>query len=363
MSEPTPYWPPATPPPPRPSSLARQLLVVGMVVLVAAYALVAFITRGVWEDPKPQNSIRATFTASGSDGSAPSSDALSKTKEILQKRVDDNGGAPSDVVADGNTFTVTVPAPNDDVRDLAEQGEQLYVRPVIHAIPSQTPPTGAPPPSQPPADAAQRIIDEKALRQSTEQQVQVLAMQFQATRCDKPDDLAGHDDPKLPLVTCSQDGGTVYLLDKSIISGEQIDNATSGKDEAGGQYLIDLVFNHDATERWANFTAANVGSQTAFTVDTRVVSAPVIREAIRGGRTQVSGNFSRDSARDLAFALQRGVLPLSLTFKSSEPTTVAAKAPSMAPRIALIAAGIVVVLAVLLGVLILVRRRSQPIPH
>jgi protein-export membrane protein SecD len=191
----------------------------------------------------------------------------------------------------------------------------------------------------------------------------MLAIQFQATRCNKPDDLAGHDDPNLPLVTCSQDGTEVYLLDKAIISGEQVDDATSYKDGASGQFLIDLTFNQDAAKRWADFTTHNVGRQAAFTVDTGVVSAPTCQEPITSGRTQVSGNFTRDSARDLASTLQRGALPLALTTKASESTTVPGKAPLMAPRIALLVSGIAVVIAVVLGVLYLVRGRVQPIPQ
>ena len=111
------------------------------------------------------------------------------------------------------------------------------------------PPTPAPPPPAPerrrrPAAAdkqtlAQRIADEKQLRQSTDQQIQILALQFQATRCNDEDVLAGNDDPNLPLVTCSQDGKQVYLLDKAIIKGEQIKNADSGLDQQRGEYVVD----------------------------------------------------------------------------------------------------------------------------
>ena len=82
--------------------------------------------------------------------------------------------------------------------------------------PALRPRPGAPPPAEK-QTLAQRIADEKQLRQSAEQQIQILALQFQATRCNEEDVLAGNDDPNLPLVTCSQDGKQVYLLDKSII--------------------------------------------------------------------------------------------------------------------------------------------------
>ncbi|MGZ8803168.1 MAG: protein translocase subunit SecD, partial [Mycobacterium sp.] len=220
--------------------------------------------------------------------------------------------------------------------------------------PSPAPGTSTPPapgtaPETPQGDRnvplATRIQDEKRLRQSTEQAIQILAMQFQATRCGEDDVLAGNDDPNLPLVTCSTDGQQVYLLDKSIISGEQIANATSGLDQQRGENVVDVEFKSDASKVWADFTAANVGTQTAFVLDSQVVSAPQIQEAIPGGRTQITGQFSADSARELANVLKYGSLPLS--FESSEAETVSATLGLSSLRAGLIA-GAVGLAAVLL---------------
>jgi preprotein translocase subunit SecD len=208
----------------------------------------------------------------------------------------------------------------------------------------------APPkPGAPKPDLAQRISDEKALRQSTDQQIQVLALQFQATRCGDEDVLAGNDDPNLPLVTCSQDHTQVYLLDKSIISGEGISNASSGLDQQRGEYVVDVEFKSDAANVWADFTAANVGTQTAFVLDSQVVSAPVINEAIPGGRTQITGQFTADSARELANVLKYGSLPLS--FESSEAETVSATLGLTSLRAGLIAGAIGLALVLLYSLL------------
>jgi preprotein translocase subunit SecD len=204
--------------------------------------------------------------------------------------------------------------------------------------PAPSPAPGPPAPPNKRADLAQRISDEKALRQSADQQIQLLALQFQATRCNDEDVLAGNDDPNLPLVTCSQDHKQVYLLDKSIISGEQIESASSGLDQQRGEYVVDLQFKSQGADVWANFTAANVGTQTAFTLDSQVVSAPQINEAIPGGRTQITGSFTQDSARQLANVLKYGSLPLS--FESSEAQTVSATLGLASLRAGLIAGGI-----------------------
>ena len=229
--------------------------------------------------------------------------------------------------------------------------------------PQEPPPTPAPPPptpgAPPPApgapapeekkDLAQRIADEKQLRQSADQQIQILALQFQATRCNEEDALAGNDDPNLPLVTCSQDHKEVYLLDKSIISGEQIKSADSGLDQQRGEYVVTVQFNDEASRIWADFTAANVGTQTAFVLDSQVVSAPEIQEAIPGGRTQITGRFTADSARELANVLKYGSLPLS--FESSEAETVSATLGLTSLRAGLIAGAIGLALVLLYSLL------------
>jgi preprotein translocase subunit SecD len=213
--------------------------------------------------------------------------------------------------------------------------------------PSPAPPGPAPKPQE--KDLAQRIADEKALRQSTEQQIQILALQFQATRCNEDDVLAGNDDPNLPLVTCSTDHSQVYLLDKSIISGEQIKNASSGMDTQRGEYVVQVEFKPDAANVWADFTASHVGTQTAFTLDSQVVSAPQIEEAIPGGNTQITGQFNAERAKELANVLKYGSLPLS--FESSEAETVSATLGLTSLRAGLIAGAIGLALVLLYSLL------------
>jgi preprotein translocase subunit SecD len=182
-----------------------------------------------------------------------------------------------------------------------------------------------PGPPDPRKDLAERIAKEREWRQSTNKGVQFLALQYQATRCFQEDILAGNDDPDLPLVTCDTQHKQAYLLAPSIISGDQIENASSGMDQRSGGYTVDVQFRSGAANTWADFTAAHIGTQTAFTLDSQVVSAPQIREAIPGGRTQINGGdppFTASSARELANVLKYGSLPLS--FESSEAQTVSA---------------------------------------
>jgi len=252
---------------------------------------------------------------------------------------------------------VSPPSPAEQAPSPAAPPAQAPAQP--RPYPQEPPPTPAPPPppspGAPPAPGApppgekqtlaQRIADEKQLRQSSDQQIQILALQFQATRCHDEDVLAGNDDPNLPLITCSQDGKAVYILDKAIIKGEQIKNADSGLDQQRGEYVVTVEFNDEASRIWADFTAANIGTQTAFVLDSKVVSAPQIQEAIPGGRTQITGRFTADSARELANVLKYGSLPLS--FESSEAETVSATLGLTSLRAGLIAGAIGLALVLL----------------
>jgi preprotein translocase subunit SecD len=196
--------------------------------------------------------------------------------------------------------------------------------PTAQPAPPVIPPV-APGPPDPRKDLAERIAKEREWRQSTNKGVQFLALQYEATRCFQDDILAGNDDPDLPLVTCDTQHKQAYLLAPSIISGDQIENASSGMDQHSGGYIVDVQFKSGAANTWADFTAAHIGTQTAFTLDSQVVSAPQIREAIPGGRTQITGGdppFTASSAKELANVLKYGSLPLS--FESSEAQTVSA---------------------------------------
>lgn len=210
--------------------------------------------------------------------------------------------------------------------------------------PAPAPAPGQPAPGEPgksaeKQDLAARIAMAKKLRQSDNELIQRLALRLQSTQCGEDDVLAGNDDPKLPLVTCSKDGNVAYLLGPSIISGDQIQDATSGLDQqSGGGYIVELRFKSDAANKWADYTASHIGTQTAFTLDSQVVSAPQIQEAIPGGRTRITGDFTQSQASDLAGVLRYGSLPLS--FESSEAETVSATLGLQSLRAGLIAGAI-----------------------
>ncbi len=264
------------------------------------------------------------------------------------------GGAPPAGAPGAPPAGAPAPAPATPAAPAspAPQPRPFPQEPTPSPTPPAPPATGAPAPgpgqpAQPPGppdprkDLAARIKFEKELRQSNNQALLVVAVQYVAGRCGEEDFLAGNDDPDLPLVTCSQDKKYVYILDKSIISGDQIKDASASFNSQKAMWVVNLSFKDDAAKTWADWTAANTGTATAFTLDSQVVSAPRIIEPIPGGLTEISGGdpgFTPESARELANVLKYGSLPLS--FESSEAETVSATLGLASLKAGLIAGGI-----------------------
>jgi len=269
------------------------------------------------------------------------------------------GTAPGGLPMPGELPLPGEPAPAAQPRPYPLDPPPKPTQPTATPAPRTAPPAapvqaGPPAPPAPPVQAgppdprmalAERIAKQRQWRQSTNQGVQFVALQVMARQCNQEDILAGNDDPNLPLVTCNTQHNEVYLLAPSIISGDQIANASSGMNQQTAGNVVDLQFKSAAANTWADFTAAHIGTQTAFVLDSQVVSAPRIEEAIPGGRTQIHGDFSQAQARELANVLKYGSLPLS--FESSEAQTVSATLGLTSLRAGLIAGGIGLVLVLL----------------
>ena len=71
-------------------------------------------------------------------------------------------------------------------------------------------------------------------------------------------------------------------------------------------------FDGKGAQRFGQATQQNVGRLFAIILDNQVISAPQIREPILGGSGQISGNFTAQSANDLAVLLRAGALPATL---------------------------------------------------
>src|SRR5208282_4844490 len=110
------------------------------------------------------------------------------------------------------------------------------------------------------------------------------------------------------------EGGQKFLIEKRVlVSGGDLIDAQPGFDQRTSEPIVSFRFNSSGARKFAEATQANVGKPFAIVLDNKVISAPVIREPILGGSGQISGNFTVQSANDLAILLRAGALPAPLT--------------------------------------------------
>ncbi len=105
----------------------------------------------------------------------------------------------------------------------------------------------------------------------------------------------------------------IAVYDRVDVDGGDLTDARAGSDPQTGQWVVNFAFNAVGARRFADITRTNVGRRFAIVLDNKVISAPVIREPILGGRGQISGSFTAASASDLALLLRAGALPAPLT--------------------------------------------------
>lgn len=104
------------------------------------------------------------------------------------------------------------------------------------------------------------------------------------------------------------DKNGVVVRRRALVSGEMLSNASLGFDQNNNP-AIQFRFNGVGARRFAEATSQNVGKRFAIVLDNRVISAPNIEEPITGGSGQITGNFTQDSANNLALLLRSGALP------------------------------------------------------
>ena len=118
----------------------------------------------------------------------------------------------------------------------------------------------------------------------------------------------------LPSDEAGPDGEPVerFVVRKRVmVSGDTLVDAQATVQQ--GQPVVRFRFDSVGARRFGEATQQNVGRPFAIVLDGKVISAPVIREPILGGEGIISGNFTFQSANDLAILLRAGALPAPLT--------------------------------------------------
>ncbi|MGH7119845.1 MAG: protein translocase subunit SecD [Acetobacteraceae bacterium] len=191
--------------------------------------------------------------------------AMQQSIEIVRRRIDGTGVVDPEIARQGsNQIMVQLPGISDPNRIKSLLGRTAHL--TFHLIDQTANPAAGGPP--PPGDEYLPMQDQP--------NVKVAVRQFTA------------------------------------VDGANLTDAQAGQDPQSGQWVVNFTFDSVGAREFGDITRQNVGRPFAIVLDNQVISAPVIREPILGGRGQISGNFSAQSATDLALLLRAGALPAPL---------------------------------------------------
>jgi protein-export membrane protein SecD len=105
-----------------------------------------------------------------------------------------------------------------------------------------------------------------------------------------------------------------YLIRQDArVTGDNLIDAQQSYDTQHNRAIVSFQFDAPGARKFADLTRENVGKPFAMVLDNKVISAPVINEEIPSGRGQISGNFTIQSANDLAVLMRAGALPATLS--------------------------------------------------
>jgi preprotein translocase subunit SecD len=198
--------------------------------------------------------------------------AVGQSIEIIRRRVDAEGVKEPSIQREGSDrILVQVPGYDDPkkLRELISKTAKM----TFHFVDERYPPTVFEPPDAqvPPGDIKVQYTE---------------------------------DDP--------EQGGEWYLIERlAMVGGENLVNASQSFDQQN-QPVVDFKFDAVGARKFCDATTKGVGKLFAIKLDDKIISAPVIRSSICGGDGMISGNFTPDSASQLALLLRAGALPANL---------------------------------------------------
>jgi preprotein translocase subunit SecD len=104
-----------------------------------------------------------------------------------------------------------------------------------------------------------------------------------------------------------------------VVPGDQISQGSAQVGFASdGSAVVNYGLKGQGSTDWCTYTTNHVQAFSAIVLDNLIVSDPTIQQAICGGQTQISGNFTTDTAKQLATYLNYGALPVALHVDSSQ---------------------------------------------
>jgi protein-export membrane protein SecD len=110
-----------------------------------------------------------------------------------------------------------------------------------------------------------------------------------------------------------EDGSSEAIVSKRIVlSGDNLMDAKPTMNNQTNETVVSFSLDRVGAKKFGKATSNGVGKRLAIVLDGKIISAPEVREPIIGGNGQISGNFTFQSATDLALLLRSGALPAPL---------------------------------------------------
>ena len=96
---------------------------------------------------------------------------------------------------------------------------------------------------------------------------------------------------------------------RASLEGDVITDANADFSQMSAYANVSMEMNAEGAKAWARITKDNIGKSIAIVLDGFVYSFPTVQNEIQGGRSQITGNFTVEEAKDLANTLKSGKMP------------------------------------------------------
>jgi SecD/SecF fusion protein len=127
----------------------------------------------------------------------------------------------------------------------------------------------------------------------------------------KPIEKEGNIYQLIALKVTNRDG-------KAPLDGSCVTDARQDFAQNRGTSIVDMSMNAEGAKIWQRMTRENVGKSVAVVLDNLVQSFPTVQGEIPNGRTEISGNFTVEEAKDLANMLKSGKMPAAATIVAEQ---------------------------------------------
>jgi SecD/SecF fusion protein len=102
------------------------------------------------------------------------------------------------------------------------------------------------------------------------------------------------------------------------LTGERVEDASPDFDQMTNQNTVSLTMDLEGARIWKKMTEQNLRKSIAVVLDNIVYSYPTVQSVISGGRSQITGSFTVEEAKDLGNILKAGKLPAPATIVGEE---------------------------------------------